>query len=195
MRKIILSIPITLDGYIEGPHRELDWVNADDELHEFFTQQLKNSDLLLFGRVAYELLASYWPTATSDPALPRGMLDFANTINPLPKIVYSTTLEDAGWNTSIRRSVIPEEIMEMKNQTGKNIALSGGASIAQTFLSHGLVDEIRLMVQPVAIGNGKSLFGGIQDAIKLEFLWQQTFQSGAVALCYHPDGQVKSTRF
>ncbi|MGE5123935.1 MAG: dihydrofolate reductase family protein [Acidobacteriaceae bacterium] len=192
MRKIILSIPITLDGYIEGPHRELDWVNADDDLHDYFTQQLKNTDLLLFGRVAYELLASYWPNATSDPNLPRGMVDFANTINPLPKIVFSRTLEDAGWNTSIRRSIIPAEIVEMKNQPGKDIGLSGGASIAQAFLHHALVDEIRLMVQPVAIGNGKSLFGGLGDSLKLELLSQQAFESGAVALCYRPDGKLGS---
>lgn len=194
MRKIILSTPITLDGYIEGPHRELDWVNADDELHDFFTQELKDTDLLLFGRVAYELLAGYWPAATSDPSLPRAMVDFANTINPLPKIVYTTTLKETGWNTTIRRSLVPEEIMEMKMQPGKNIGLSGGATIAGTFLRHGLVDEIRLMIQPVAIGSGKSLFGGLEDYLKLEFLWQKAFQSGAVALCYRADGKVPSSR-
>lgn len=192
MRRIILSIPITLDGYIEGPQRELDWVIADDDLHNFFTQQLKNADLLIFGRVAYELLADYWPTAASDPKITRGMLDFANTINPMPKIVYSRTLEKAGWNTRILRSFVPEEVMELKAQPGRNIALSGGASIAQTFLQHGLVDEIQLMIQPAVIGGGTALFGGIQDSMRMEFQWKKEFNSGAVALCYHLDGKVRA---
>src|SRR4030043_1714799 len=96
MRKIIFSIPITLDGYIEGPHRELDWVIADDEVHDFYSDLLENIDLVLFGRVTYELMAGYWPTATNDPSLPAGMLRYANTINPMKKIVFSTTFKNVG---------------------------------------------------------------------------------------------------
>ena len=191
MRKIVLSIPITIDGYIEGPHQELDWVVADDEMHDYFTQQLKQADLLIFGRVAYQLLASYWPTAASDPHMTRSELDFANTINPLPKIVYSRTLESVGWNTQIKREFQPEEIMELKAQPGRNIGLSGGAAIAQAFLRHGLVDEIQMVIQPAAIGNGKALFGGLSDTLKLKYAWKQEFASGIVALCYHLDGKPK----
>ena len=190
MRKIVLSIPITLDGYIEGPHRELDWVVADDELHDFFTQQLKQAELLIFGRVAYQLLASYWPTAASDPQITRGMLDFANTINSLPKIVYSRTLDNVGWNTQIKREFNPQEIRELKTQPGGNIALSGGASIAQLFLQHGFVDELQMVIQPAAIGKGKALFGGLSEALKLNYAWKQEFASGVVALCYHLDGNL-----
>jgi len=192
VRKIVLSIPITLDGYIEGPHRELDWVVADDELHDYFTRQLKQADLLIFGRVAYQLLASYWPTAVSDPQMTQGELDFANTINPLPKIVYSRTLETVGWNTQIKREFYPEEIMELKAQPGGNIALSGGAAIAQAFLRNGLVDEIQLVIQPAAIGNGKALFGALSEALKLNYAWKQEFASGVVALCYRLDGKLNS---
>lgn len=192
MRKLVFSMNISLDGYLEGPHGELDWTVADAEMHDFFTNLLKQADLMIFGRVAYQLLASYWPTAASDPHIDRSELDFANTINPLPKIVYSRTLENVGWNTQVKREFQPEEIMELKAQPGRNIALSGGAAIAQTFLRHGLVDEIQLVIHPAAIGNGKALFGGLNDTLKLDFAWKQEFASGAVVLCYHLDGKLNS---
>jgi dihydrofolate reductase len=185
MRRIILSIPITLDGFIEGPNRELDWVIADDELHEFYSQLLQHADTLLYGRVTYELMASYWPTATDDKTIPMGMVHFANTLNPMPKIVFSKTLTKVGWNTQIINSVIPEEIMKMKAGPGRNILLGGGASLVQTFMEIGLVDELQLLIQPVAIGAGKPLFGGINRQVRLDFKWSQPFHSGAVLLCYH----------
>lgn len=187
MRKVIFSIPITLDGFIEGPNRELDWVIADDELHDFYSQLLKNADMVLYGRVTYELMVSYWPTAASISSIPESMVRFANTLNPMSKIVFSKTLKNAGWNTRIVNSVVPEEIEKMKAQPGSDIALGGGASIAQVFMQHRLIDEYQLLVQPVAIGRGKPLFNGIHDMLKLDFKWSQPFKSGAIALCYHPD--------
>lgn len=188
MRKIILSIPITLDGYIEGPHRELDWVIADDDLHDFYAHLLQNADLLLFGRVTYELMVGYWPNARSDPSITPGEARFADAINPMPKIVYSKTLEHVGWNTQVIRSADPEEIKKMKAKPGRDILLSGGATLARVFIQNGLVDEYQLMVQPVVIGAGTALFGGIRDMLKLDYLWNKPFNSGAIVLCYRPDG-------
>ena len=190
MRKIIFSIPITLDGYIEGPNRELNWVIADDELHDFYSQLLKNADMSLYGRVTYELMVSYWPTAPDDSSIPESMVRFANTLNPMHKVVFSKTLKNVGWNTKVVDSIIPEEILKMKSEQGKDILLGGGASIAQTFMQHKLIDEFQLLVQPVAIGIGKPLFNGIHDMLKLNFQWSQAFHSGAIALCYRPDGNV-----
>jgi dihydrofolate reductase len=187
MRKIIFSIPITLDGYIEGPNRELDWVIADDELHDFYSQLLKNADMILYGRVTYELMVSYWPTALDNSSIPESMIRFANTLNPMHKVVFSKTMKNAGWNTSVVDTLNPEEILEMKSEQGKDILLGGGASIAQTFMQHGLIDEYQLLVQPVAIGIGKPLFNGIHDRLKLNFIWSRPFQSGVIALCYRPD--------
>lgn len=190
MRKVIFSIPITLDGFIEGPRRELDWVIADDDLHNYYARMLENADVIMYGRVTYELMASYWPTASSDPSIPEGMRNFANAINPLPKIVFSKTLQHVSWNTTVMKAVVPEEISKMKSEPGGNIILGGGAALAKTFIQNGLVDEIQLMVQPVAIGAGKPLFQGIDAGIHLKYLSSQTFQSGAVVLCYKPDGKV-----
>jgi dihydrofolate reductase len=184
MRKIIFSIPITLDGFIEGPQRELDWVIADDELHDFYTNLLQEADLLIYGRAAYELMANYWPMATADPKATEGMKRFANTLNPMQKIVFSTTLHNAGWNTQIINTFDPEAIQTLKTQPGGTILLSGGATMARSFFEHGLVDEYIPLIQPTAIGSGKALFTGMTSQPKLEFKWSQRLSSGAVALGY-----------
>jgi len=188
MRKIIMSIPITLDGFIEGPHRDLDWVIADDELHDFYTRLLNHSDMILYGRVTYELMVSYWPTASSNPTIPESMVRFANALNPMHKVVFSRSLKNVGWNTRVVDALIPEEIIKMKSEEGRDILLGGGAAIAQAFLQHKLIDEFQLVMQPVAIGNGKPLFNGMHDMLKLNFMWSRPFHSGAIALCYHPNG-------
>jgi dihydrofolate reductase len=190
VRKVIFSIPITMDGFIEGPNRELDWVIADNDLHNYYADLLRNAGVILYGRVTYELMVNYWPTATNDHSISEGEVNFANAINPLPKIVYSTTLQHVGWNTMVMKSMIPEDIKKMKTLAGGDILLGGGASLAQTFIRNGLVDEIQLMVEPTVIGKGKALFRGIETGLKLKYLWSKTFQSGAVALCYQPDGKI-----
>jgi dihydrofolate reductase len=190
MRKVIFSINITLDGFFEGPHRELDWAIADDDLHNYYARLLKNASIILFGRVTYELMASYWPTVSNDPSIPEGVINFANALNPLPKMVFSNTLQHVGWNTTVLKAVVPDEIKKMKTEPGGDIILGGGAVIGQSFFHYGLVDEIQLMVHPVVIGAGRGLFQGIDNGMKLKYLRSQILQSGAVALCYQPDGKV-----
>ncbi len=188
MRKVIFSINTTVDGFIEGPHQELDWTIADDDLHEYYAQLLKTAGIILFGRVTYELMVSYWPTASNDPNTTKSELNFANALNPLPKIVYSNTLQTVGWNTTVLKAVIPADINKLKTVPGGDILLSG-ATLAQTFFRNGLVDEIEMVIHPVALGAGKSLFRGIDPGMKLKYLRSQVFKSGAVALRYQPDGK------
>ncbi len=190
MRKIIFSIPVTLDGFIEGPHRELDWVIPDDELHDFAAQLMQSADLLIYGRVTYQLMASYWPTAASDPQATAAMKRFANTLNPMRKMVFSKTLKQVDWNTQLFSSFDPDAIRVLKEQEGGNILLSGGAIMAQEFFQHGLVDEYLPIIQPTAIGQGKSIFNGLQAMPKLDYQWNQPFSSGAVVLCYRVDGKL-----
>ncbi len=190
MRKLIFGMNISLDGYIEGPQRELDWTIADDELHDFFSDLLRVADLMIWGRVTYELMVNYWPTAKNDPSLSKGELRFANTINPMKKIVFSKTLKNVEWNTQLVDTFIPDEIIKMKTQPGGDILLGGGASIAKEFIQHGLIDEYQLVVHPVAIGEGKGLFKGIDNMPKLNYQWSRPFKSGAIVLCYRPDGKV-----
>lgn len=174
---------VTLDGYFEGPNREIDWHNVDDEFNEFAIEQLNTTDLLLFGRVTYELMASYWPTETAvknDPIV-------AGKMNSLPKIVFSNMLSSVEWNnTRLVKENITEEILKLKQQPGKDIFIFGSSDLSLTFIKHGLIDEYRIIVNPVVLGSGKPLFKGIDSRLNLKLIKTRTFKSGNVLLYYEP---------
>ncbi len=197
MRKIILMMSVSLDGFIEGPDRELDWHMVDDELHGHFNEQLSAMGAFLSGRVTYELMAGFWPTAdtdpsstgpmVTDPSSTGPMVQFARIWRDMPKIVFSRTLERADWNTTVVRDVIAEEVMELKAQPGGDLVL-GGADIAAAFMRHDLIDEYRLYVHPVVIGQGKPLFQASDTKINLHPAETRTFGNGVVLLRYQrPD--------
>jgi dihydrofolate reductase len=187
MRKIILMMSVSLDGFIEGPDRELDWHMVDDELHTHFNEQLSAMGAFLSGRVTHELMAGFWPTADTDPSSTGPMVEFARIWRDMPKIVYSRTLERADWNTTVARDVVAEEVMELKAQAGGDLAL-GGADIGAAFMRHDLIDEYRLYVHPVVIGRGKPLFAASDTKIALHLAETRTFGNGVVLLRYqHPD--------
>ena len=184
MRKVILTMSVSLDGYIEGPNREIDWHMVDDELHSHFNEWLGAMGAFLSGRVTYELMAEFWPTADSDPSSTGPMVEFARIWRDMPKIVYSTTLERADWNTTVVRDVVPEEVMALKAQPGGDLAL-GGADLAAAFMRHDLIDEYRIYVHPVVIGGGKPLFppsSGVEVVLRL--VETRTFGNGVVLLRY-----------
>jgi dihydrofolate reductase len=183
MRKIILMMSVSLDGFFEGPNRELDWQLVDDELHAHFNEQLSAMGAFLDGRVTYELMAGFWPTADTDPSSTGLMVEFARIWRDMPKIVYSRTLERADWNTTIVRDVIVDEVLELKAQPGGDLVL-GGADLAATFMRHDLVDEYRLYVHPVVIGRGKPLFPASDTRINLQLAETRTFGNGVVLLRY-----------
>ncbi len=183
MRKIIFSINTSLDGYFEGPHHEIDWSIADAELHDFYSDLIRDADLEIFGRVTYQLMESYWPKARSDPNNTPSEIRFADTLNPKPKIVYSKTLSQVGWNTRLFDTFNPHEIREMKSQPGNYILISG-PTLAREFFRYGLVDEYLPVVHPVAIGNGTPVFDGLIELPKLELLSDQRLTSGAIGLRY-----------
>lgn len=183
MRKVIFSINTSLDGYFEGPHKELDWTIADAELHDFYSDLMRDADLLIFGRVTYQMMLDYWPTAPSDPNAQPSEIRFANTLNPKPKVVYSKTLRQVGWNTQLRNTFDPQEILELKSQPGSNIFVDG-AALARVFFSHGLVDEYIPMIHPVVIGSGNAVFAGMTNLPRLETMGIQQLASGAVAIRY-----------
>ncbi|MGW1024513.1 dihydrofolate reductase family protein [Streptomyces sp. NPDC002577] len=183
MRKIVLMMSVSLDGFFEGPDREIDWHMVDDELHDHFNEQLRAMGAFLDGRVSYELMAEFWPTADSDPASARPMVEFAAIWRDMPKIVYSRTLERADWNTTIVRDVVVDEVMALKAQPGGDLAL-GGAGLAAAFMKHDLIDEYRLYVHPVLIGRGRRLFEETDTTTRLRFVETRTFGNGVVLLRY-----------
>jgi len=183
MRRVFLFMMVTLDGFFEGPNQEIDWHNVDEEFNEFAINQLNDMDTLLFGRVTYQLMASYWPTQSAkenDPIV-------AGKMNTVPKLVFSKTLDKAEWNNSrVVKENIAEEVSKLKQQQGRDLAIFGSSTLAVTLLQMGFIDELRIMVNPVVLGNGKPLFKGIQEKLNLKLLNTKTFRSGNVLLYYQP---------
>lgn len=183
MRKIILFMLVSLDGYFEGPGQDISWHNVDAEFNEFAIKQTSELDALLFGRKTYELMAGYWPTETAkkdDPIV-------AGQMNSLPKIVVSKTLEKVEWNNSrLVKSNVAQEITKLKQQPGRDIAIFGSSDLAVALTQMGLVDEYRIMVNPVVLGDGKRLFSGMKDKLDLKLLKTKSFGNGNVLLYYQP---------
>jgi len=187
MRQIILMMSVSLDGYIEGPDRELDWQLVDDELHTHFNEQLSQMGAFLDGRVTHELMAGFWPTADADPSSTGPMVEFARIWRDMPKIVFSRTLQGADWNTTIVRDVVADEVMALKAQPGGDLAL-GGADLAAAFMRQDLIDEYRLYVHPIVIGLGKPLFPSSETRVSLQLAETRTFGNGVVLLRYQRPG-------
>ncbi|MFD8075634.1 dihydrofolate reductase family protein [Streptomyces sp. NPDC059718] len=183
MRKIILQMAVSLDGYFEGPDREIDWHRVDEELHLHMNERLKTMGGFLSGRVTHELMAAYWPTADADPESSPAVAEFAGIWRDMPKVVYSRTLERADWNATIVRDVVAEEVMELKARPGGDLVL-GGADLAASFLRLGLVDEYRIYVHPVVLGRGRPVFPDSDTLTALRLAGAQTFGNGVVLLQY-----------
>lgn len=193
MRKIILMMSVSLDGFFEGPNRELDWHLVDDEVHRHFNDELRGMGAFLDGRITYELMADYWPTADQDPASTPPVAEFARIWRDMPKIVFSRKLQHAEWNTTIRREVVPAEILELKAQPGGDLVI-GGAQLAASFRRHGLIDEYRIYVHPVVLGSGRPLFTPSDGPVALRLVETRSFGNGVVLLRYRRTDDVGSSR-
>jgi len=184
MRKLFAFNMITLDGFFEGPDQDISWHNTDEEFNQFAIEQTSSIDTILFGRKTYEVMANYWPTEAAikdDPAI-------AGLMNSLPKIVFSRTLKTAEWNnTRLIKDNIAEEILKIKRQPGKEIAVFGSADLISTLMQLDLIDEHRIIVNPVVLGKGTPLFKNVEDRINLKLISSRIFESGNVLLYYQPD--------
>lgn len=189
MRKIILSFQVSLDGFMEGPHADLSWHRVDAELHEHFNDQLRTMGAFLDGRITYELMAGFWPTADQDPDCPPAVADFAAIWREMPKYVYSRTLPNAGWNTTVVRDVDAGQVRALKAAPGGDLAL-GGAELADSFRRLGLIDEYWIYVHPVLVGRGTPLFKAAAAPTDLTLLETRTFGNGVVLLRYAADDKT-----
>jgi dihydrofolate reductase len=182
MRKIVLMMSVSLDGYFEGPGRDISWHRVDDELHQYFNDFLKNMGAILSGRVTHQLMADFWPTADRDPEASAPVVEFAGIWRNMPKVVFSRTLAHADWHTTVVRDVVVDDILALKAQDGGDLVL-GGARLAAEFLRLGLVDEVHLCVHPVVLGRGTRLFPEGDDiSASLRLLESRTFSNGVVLL-------------
>jgi dihydrofolate reductase len=182
MRKLYMFNFVTLDGFFEGTNKwDLSWHNVDEEFQEYAIGQLDATDTLLFGRVTYEGMASYWTTTDAmknDPIV-------AGKMNSLPKIVFSATLKEAAWNnTRLVSKDAPKVVRELKALPGKDIAIPGSAKLASGLMQENLIDEFRVMINPVVLGRGNPLFNDIDKTRRLKLTATRTFKSGNVLLFY-----------
>ncbi len=181
MRNLFFFMLTSLDGYFEAPGQNINWHNVDDEFNEFAIAQLHTIGLLLFGRLTYQLMASYWPSVDArkdDPVV-------AGLMNSLPKIVFSTTLPGAEWeNTRLVRDHAAEEVRRIKQQPGKDMAIFGSSDLAVSLTGAGLIDEYRIMLNPVALGGGKPLLQGLPEQRNFRLAGLRPFNNGNVLLTY-----------
>jgi dihydrofolate reductase len=181
MRKLIAAINMTLDGFCDHTAGI-----ADQETHQHYTDLLHDTGTLLYGRVTYQMMESYWPRVVENPTGKKSTDEFAAAIDNIPKIVFSRTLKNVTWkNTELRNELIKEEIIKLKQQEGKNI-LAGSPGIIAALAQLDLVDEYQLSVQPIILGSGLILFKNITDRIDLTLLKTKTFGCGAIVLYYEP---------
>jgi dihydrofolate reductase len=188
VRKIILQIDVTLDGFIGSANGELGWVSADEQMARDASDLLASADTILLGRVAYQMLANYWPFADSSGSNIESKI--AHQLNTAAKLVFSKSLERAEWgkwdNARLVHENIAEEITKMKALPGKNLVLYGGADIVSTFTRFGLIDEYRLRIHPIILGTGKPLFQNIETLLNLKLIQSTVYKNGAVLLDYVP---------
>lgn len=185
MRKIILFMHISLDGFVAGPNGETDWMKHDSEAQAYVQRLHGRTDAALFGRVTYNEMASYWPTVLSNPASSQADRNHAEWQKTAQKIVVSKTLKHADWeNTLIISGNLTEEVNKLKAQTGKDIWLMGSPTLGQSLIALDLIDEYLLNMSPVILGQGKPLFANIDHQINLELVESHSYKSGAVNLVY-----------
>jgi dihydrofolate reductase len=185
MRNVVWLMHVSLDGFVAGPNGDIDWVRFDDDLVEDVQALVDSADTALFGRVTYQLMESYWPTAASSPTATKHDLDHARWLNPAPKIVFSRTLKNVHWqNARIVKDHIGEEIARMKKQPGKNLILFASPTLGSTFMNLNLIDEYFFNINPIVLGKGKPLFRDQNETRRLKLLESKTYKNGVVSLRY-----------
>lgn len=186
MRKIILFMMVSLDGFFEGPNDDLSWHNVDEEFNVFAAEQMQEAGGLLFGKKTCELMAGFWPT--EEPIDPSDAI-VRERMNNLPKVVFSKTLEKVGeglnWkNATLIKDNVEEEIKRLKEQSGKDLFVLASNTLCVSLIKMGLLDEVRVMVNPVVISKGTRLFEGLNEKVNLKLLKSRIFVSGNVLLYY-----------
>jgi len=175
----------SLDGFVAGPNGEMNWIKVDEEMFDFVATMTDQADAALYGRVTYEMMQSYWPTAGDDPNASKHDKVHSTWYNNVSKVVLSKTLQETGLhNTKVISDQLPDNINELKQQHGKNILIFGSPGASQSLLNEGLIDEFWLFVNPIILGQGMPLFKNITGATKLKLAESKTFASGVIALHY-----------
>jgi dihydrofolate reductase len=189
MRKIIYWVHASIDGYIAGPNGEFDWPALGPELFGYSEAMNEQVDTLMYGRVVWDMMASYWPTADADPATTDDHVRaFAPFWRQTPKVVVSRTLDEADWGARVIGRNLADEIVDLKRRPGRDILLTGGAEVAASLTELGLLDDYRIVVHPVVLGGGPRLLLEPKDRIDMSLTDSRTFDSKTVLLRYERQG-------
>ncbi|WP_088069595.1 dihydrofolate reductase family protein [Gottfriedia luciferensis] len=188
MRKVILFLHSSLDGFVEGPNGEMDigWVSYNEELEKHAREVLSTVDTVLWGKGTYQMMKNYWTSVPSNPEASKYEIEHAKWIEETVKVVFSTTLEKADWNNSrLVKENIEEEIKTLKEQSGKDIIILGSPRFAHSLMELNLIDVIKMTISPVIIGSGLPLFKGSDYKRNLSLVENKTFKSGVIGLTYN----------
>jgi len=182
MQKLMAFNSVTLDGYFTGPNGDLTWAHKDDpEWREFTAGNAGGGGTLLFGRITYEMMASFWPTPQAKQQFP----EVADGMNRHAKVVFSRTLEKASWsNTRLVKGDLAGEVRRMKDQQGPGMVILGSGTIIAQLTQEGLIDEYQVIVNPIVIGNGRTMFEGVDKKVNLKLTAERRFRNGNVLLTY-----------
>jgi len=188
MRKVIAAINMTLDGFCDHTA-----IIPDEEIHQHYTELLSEGDAILYGRITYQLM-EYWRPLLKNPSGEKSMDDFAVAINKIPKVVFSHTLKNLEWESAkLANRVLGEEVLELKQQSGKDIFV-GSRSLIIQLMKLNLIDEYQLCIHPVVAGSGLPLFENITDRTILKLIRTKNFSGGAVTLYYEPIKEKTTNR-
>jgi len=185
MRKLIFFMHTSLDGFVAGLNGEMDWINVDESIFDFVATMTDDADTALYGRVTYEMMQSYWPTAGEQPGASRHDKEHSAWYSKVSKIVLSKTISEQGLdNTIVISDHLADQINKIKNQEGKNILIFGSPRASHSLMSHGLIDEFWLFVNPVLLAKGIPLFKDVSEMTKLKLVESKTFACGVIAVHY-----------
>ena len=184
MRRLILFMHISLDGFVAGLNGGMDWIHVDEEMFEYAGNQTDMADTALYGRVTFQMMESYWPTAADQPNATKHDIQHSKWYNSVTKIVVSKTLQQGFSNTKIISDNIADEIKKIKQQPGKNILIFGSSSIVHQLMQDNLIDDYWLFINPLLLGTGIPLFKNIKDRINLKLLENKILASGVIGLHY-----------
>lgn len=188
MRRVVISMHVSLDGFVGGPNGEMDWILVDAEMFDFGAKLTDRADTALYGRTTYQMMNSYWPTAADQPGSTKHDIEHSKWYNRVHKIVLSSSMKgQTPDNTSIISDNIDREIKKIKQQSGQDIIIFGSPTACHSLMQHDLVDDYWLFVNPVLLGQGIPLFSNIQEKSKLKLLSTKTFSSGVICLHYERD--------
>ena len=185
MRKIILSQHASLDGFVAGPNGEMDWIKVDESMFDFVGTFTNEADTALYGRVTYEMMDGYWPSAGAEPNASKHDVEHSTWYNKVDKIVISRSMRGTNKpQTKFIGENVADEIKKIKEQKGANILIFGSPSASHLLMENNLIDEYWIFVNPILLGKGIPLFAKIKDRTTLEFVTSKTFDNGVIGLNY-----------